>query len=52
MRDFDVLVNKDGHQVIVTFPLVEANVHFETMRANGAAWTVLDGPGQWNEVAR
>lgn len=46
--DFMVLVRHPaGERAFVTFPLVEANVRFEFLRANGALWTVVDGPGQW-----
>lgn len=49
--DFTVLVRRtDGGRAFVSFPLVEANIHFETMRANGAIWTVVDGPCQWGDA--
>jgi len=49
LPDFKVLVNDGGRQAIVTFPLWEANGTFELLRQRGAAWTVLDGPNQWND---
>lgn len=48
LPDFEVLVNQHGTQALVTFPVIEANARFETMRQYGAMWTVLDGPGQWD----
>ncbi len=49
LPDFEILANMNGEQVFVTFPLWEANGTFKLLRQKGAAWTVLDGPNQWND---